>query len=48
MIAYIAALSLLSFAVYYPMLRAPRLVLVAPAATFFDVPDTTFDTRGFA
>ncbi len=45
MIAYLTFLSLASWACLYPMLRAPRLVLVAPALTF-DVPDATFDSRG--
>lgn len=47
MIAYLVALTLVSWAALLPMLRDPWPVLRAPTPAFAEIPDTTFDSRGF-
>lgn len=45
MIAYLVALTLLSWAGLWPMLRPPRRLPRVPTIAFA-VPNTTFDSRG--
>ena len=47
MIAYLIALTLVSWACLWPMLRAEPHFVAAPEPIFPAVPSATFDSRGF-